>query len=315
MRTASVHPFILATTLVLAAGAALAAWRVRHDAARVYDEPAPALAVGYGPAAVARGEHLVRAVSACTTCHGADLGGAVMMSHAFVGRVVAPSLAGPTALAHFAIAARRTDGSDDSARATALVARAIRRGVGPDGRSLRLMPSRDYAGMSDADVGAIIAYLRSLPAVDRHEAGTRIGPAMAAAYAVGRAPLFSAAEVRRHPLVVARAVAPDSAVAAGRYLAGIGGCAGCHGANLSGGAIPGAPPGWKHARNITPDSAGGIGRWSEGDFVHALRTGRRPDGTAIDTLMPWPAVGRMTDGELHALWVYLRSIPPVPAKP
>lgn len=66
---------------------------------------------------------------------------------------------------------------------------------------------------------------------------------------------------------------------------------------------PGAPP----AQNITP---AGIGKWSEADFFRALRVGKRPDGSTINTLMPWELTSQMSDDEIKALLFYLRTVPP-----
>jgi len=90
----------------------------------------------------------------------------------------------------------------------------------------------------------------------------------------------------------------------GEYLAI--GCTGCHGPTLSGGKIPGAPPEWKPAANITPE---GIGRYSEDDFMRILRTGKRPDGSAVDSAMPWRLTKEMTDVELKAVFAYLKTVP------
>jgi mono/diheme cytochrome c family protein len=92
----------------------------------------------------------------------------------------------------------------------------------------------------------------------------------------------------------------------GHYLATVASCMSCHGAGLSGGPLPGGGP---PSQNITPT---GIGKWSDADFVHALRTGTRPDGSHISTAMPWPHYAKMTDTELAALYKYLRSVPPRP---
>jgi hypothetical protein len=54
----------------------------------------------------------------------------------------------------------------------------------------------------------------------------------------------------------------------------------------------------------------GIGAWTEADFVRAMRVGKRPDGSAINTFMPWEIFRGMTDDELNAIWLYLRSVPP-----
>jgi mono/diheme cytochrome c family protein len=85
------------------------------------------------------------------------------------------------------------------------------------------------------------------------------------------------------------------------------GCTGCHGPGLSGGKVPGTPPGFKPAGNITPR---GIGSWSESQFIHALRTGERPNGSKIDEFMPIKATRMMTDVELQAIYRYLRTVPP-----
>ncbi|GAB3220662.1 hypothetical protein [Spirosoma arcticum] len=63
------------------------------------------------------------------------------------------------------------------------------------------------------------------------------------------------------------------------------------------------------AANLTPT---GIGSWRETDFFRTLRTGKRPNGQELHPSMPWPQVGMMTNDELHAIWLYLKSVPPKP---
>ena len=100
-------------------------------------------------------------------------------------------------------------------------------------------------------------------------------------------------------------------LAYGEYLAV--GCTGCHGPEFSGGPIPGVPPGWPKAANITPDSETGIGSWSRGDFMKAVTMGRRPDGRELQgEFMPWPNFAQLKADELEALWMYIQT---VPAKP
>jgi hypothetical protein len=70
--------------------------------------------------------------------------------------------------------------------------------------------------------------------------------------------------------------------------------------------VPGTPPDFPKATNITPT---GIGTWSEADFIKSMRSGMRPNGTAINPFMPWSYVGQLTDEELKALWLYLASVP------
>jgi hypothetical protein len=54
-----------------------------------------------------------------------------------------------------------------------------------------------------------------------------------------------------------------------------------------------------------------LASWGEADFISAMRTGQRPDGTVINPFMPWPYIGQMTDEELGALWLYLETVEPI----
>jgi mono/diheme cytochrome c family protein len=246
-------------------------------------------------ASLARGRHLARAIGKCADCHGDDLSGQVIIDALPMARVVAPNLTSGRG----GIGGQRTDDQ---------LIQAVRHGVGMGGRPLALMPARNYWHMSDDDVGALVGYLRSLPAVDKELPPTTFG-------LVGRTllvrgtlnPMFEALDMDHD----ARRDAPpaaDTTQAYGQYLANIGGCTGCHGPGLSGGAIPGMPPDAKPAANITPE---GIGRWSEQDFFVALREGRRPDGTALDsTVMPVRFTREMSDLETRAVWMYLQTVPP-----
>jgi mono/diheme cytochrome c family protein len=162
--------------------------------------------------------------------------------------------------------------------------------------------------MSDADVGALIAYIRSLPPVDSQLPPSEIRPLGQVLLAAGLLPSFGA-EVVDHG--GKREAAPPAGLTPeyGRYLAMTGGCVGCHGPGLSGGPIPGVPPDFPPATNISPT---GIGGWTDADFFRALREGRRPDGSALNPFMPWMATRQMTDDEIKALLVYLRTVPPRP---
>ena len=106
-------------------------------------------------------------------------------------------------------------------------------------------------------------------------------------------------------------IPPGVTVEYGRYLATVGGCVGCHGPGLSGGRVPGVPPDFPPAANITP--SGPIGQWSEADFFRALREGKRPNGAEINPFMPWQASGKMTDDEIRAVWQFLKSVPARPS--
>jgi mono/diheme cytochrome c family protein len=102
-------------------------------------------------------------------------------------------------------------------------------------------------------------------------------------------------------------VPPAINVAYGRYLARLSGCMDCHGAHLSGGTTPGGVT----APNLS--ASGDLGHWTFKQFTRTLRTGRRPDGTLLSGAMPWREVGQMTDDELLAIYLSLRSTPPGPS--
>lgn len=241
-------------------------------------------------ATVAHGRR-VATVRGCTDCHGAALAGAVLADDPAFGRIAGPNL---------------TRGGRGAALAPADWDRAVRHGVRRDGSPLVIMPAHEYNALSDEDLGAVVAYARTLPAVTAAPPATRVGPVARALYVGGKLPLLAAELIAHETPHAARVVAAPTAEY-GRYVASS--CVGCHGPGLSGGKIPGGPPDWPAAANITP---AGIGHWTEADLARALRTGRRPDGRALDPVMPVKALRHMTDVELRALYAYLRT---VPAKP
>jgi cytochrome c553 len=186
--------------------------------------------------------------------------------------------------------------------------RAIRHGVGRNGRGLLLMPAEDYAAFSRADLGGLIVFAKSVPPVDREWSAPRLGPLGRFLVAIGEIEL--SADRIDHAAVTPSEVPVGESPEYGRYLAMS--CTGCHGADLSGGRIAGAPPDWPPARNLTPDPASGLKSWTQADFFNALRAGRRPDGAEIHPAMP-RSFGLMTDEEIRALWMYLETLPPVAA--
>lgn len=259
---------------------------------RTYEVAARPLAFRSDSATVARGRHVATAIGKCVDCHAGDLGGKTFIDDPALGTIQAPNLT-----------PGRGGVSDWS---DADLERAIRHGVTPEGRGLLAMPSLEFYHLSDADLAALVAYLRTLPPVDREIPGSRLAAVGRTLFATGALPLM-AAEGIDHAAPRPPAPAPGVTREYGEYLAMVGGCTGCHRADLAGGLIPGTPPDWPPASNLTP---AGLGRWSEADFFRAMRGGKRPDGTAIRTpYMPWPLAGQMTDDEMRALWMYLQSVP------
>jgi len=281
--------YLVVGLILLIVGALVVVWgitSVRME--KTWHVQAKPVTVPADSAGIERGRHIVAAIAKCTECHGDDLGGQQFSNNFVFGRLAAPNLTpGPGGLGN-----RYDD---------ATLARAIRHAINPRGKPLRLMPSEAFQYLSDDDVGAVVGYLRSLPPVDREFPSTRIGPLARVLSLLTDFPLIPA-RVVDHERETPRSVPEDSTPAYGKYLVDVGGCTGCHGPGLSGGAMgPGRP-----ASNITP---GGIGTWTEADFVKALREGIRPGGTPIDSAMPWKRAGLMTDSEIHAVWLFLKSVP------
>lgn len=102
----------------------------------------------------------------------------------------------------------------------------------------------------------------------------------------------------------------------GQYLAKVGGCVGCHtedkkdAASFAGGRALKTPFGIFYGPNITPHPEAGIGRWTEADFIRAIRYGERPDGANYFPAFPYPSFTRISDGDLRDLWAYLQTLPP-----
>lgn len=289
IRWSAIVVAIVAGVVVLAAGGVYIASERRLN--ERYDVTPASITIPSDAAAVDRGAHLARAVTTCTLCHGEDGGGGVYADMGMVGLVAGPNLT------------RGRGGLGDELSDQDWV-RAIRHGVRRDGTSLIVMPSEVYAHLSDEDLGAIIAFFKQLPSVDREVPASHFGPIGRLLLVTGRLDVLVAPKT---PADAANPYVPAAATPEyGRYLADIGGCHGCHGFGLSGGRVAG-PPDLPPASNLTVT---GIGNWTETDFFRAMRQGTRPDGSRLDTFMPWPSYSRMTNEELQALWLYLRSVPP-----
>ena len=102
----------------------------------------------------------------------------------------------------------------------------------------------------------------------------------------------------------------------GQYLAKAGGCIACHtqekkdAVPFAGGRALKTPFGIFYGPNITPHPQAGIGRWTEADFIRAMRLGERPDGANYFPAFPYPSFTRITDSDLRDLWAYLQTVPP-----
>jgi cytochrome c553 len=242
---------------------------------RSYAPTVATVAVPDDESAIARGGHLARSVTVCTACHGDDLAGTVMADAPGMFRLVAPNL---------------TAGGVGAELQTEDFVRAIRHGVARSGRGLLVMHSDAFHNLAEADLAALIAFVRSLPPVENRLETTTVRPLGRVLFALGmfdseNAPILPA-ETIDHDASFEQAPPEGPTSEYGAYLASITLCYLCHGQDFRG-----APP---------FDEGAPAGR--------LVRTGMTPSGRQIDPHhMPWDDFNGLTDVETAALWSWLRA--------
>jgi cytochrome c553 len=272
--------FVGLIVLLLVASQLAAEARLRQT----YDVEAATIVIPTDAASIERGRQLVTA-GRCRDCHGQSLAGKVSLDEPGIGRIYASNLTSG-------------QGGVGQTYSDADWVRAIRHGVAPDGRSLVVTPAQFYYYLSDDDLGAIVAYLKSLPAIDREVPQPSVG-------LIGRLflTLFNPqdwlpAEKIDHTGPRPPTPVPGVTAEYGKYLAQTATCLVCHG---RGGYDP----------DISAAPGGGINDWTEEAFIYAMRTGNTPSGHRWDdSYMPWRSTSEMSDDELRAMWLYLQTLPP-----
>ncbi len=256
---------------------------------KTYDITPEPVTIPADAASLAVGKHW--AEIHCQGCHGEDLGGGPFFEDPSLGYADAPNLTAGKG----GIGGTNTDAD---------WVRAIRHGIRHDGTSVFIMPSNDYYYLSDADLGGVIAYVKSVPPVDRETRPRSLAPFAKVLYSLGAFGNLLYAETIQHDV---RPPAPPVGLTVdyGEYLANANGCPSCHGPQLNG-AQP-SEPGAPFAPNLTP--GGELVGWSEADFFKAMREGVTPGGRQLGDSMPWKGLGKMTDDELKTVWLYLQSQP------
>jgi len=271
--------------------------------------PLPSLAPSpSGDVSAARGEYIVRSVAVCGSCHAAD-------EHNPDG-----ALSGGREFRDWRIGVARASNLTPDAEtglgtwSEAEIVRALRNGERKDGRLLApVMPYGWFHDMSDDDALAVARYLKSLPPVRNH-----VAQDFNIVFKIGKL-LFL------RPKEGVTASAPPRAATAeyGGYLSQHAGlCADCHTQRTGIRSEPDRtrlfagmdhPPSDFPAKpsNLTPDPQTGIGRWSEGDFIQTLRTGKDPGGVTMKPFMPWHQIRRMSDDDLRAIDLFLRTLKPI----
>lgn len=257
---------------------------------KIYDFPPSNITLPTDAAGIEYGKH--RAEILCEGCHGEDLSG---VNNWFDG--------GPLGTIDSANLTSGVGGIGDAFTAEDYV-RAIRHGIDQEGKPIFMVAVPSTAHLSDEDLGAIIAYVKSVPPVDHKTNGqkfTTLAKILAGAGVLGDLPV----EVVSHDVHV---TAPDRGVSVeyGEYIVNTNDCRVCHGPQLNGGASPDPTAKWI-SPNLTP--GGELGFWTEEQFISTLRTGVTPSGHELNENMPWQGYRKFYDDELKAIWLYLQSLP------
>jgi mono/diheme cytochrome c family protein len=269
--------------------AAVVAWGLfnadRHAARRIDVPPYP-LVLPTDAAALAQGEYLFRS-RGCAGCHGTDGAGRVFAEGGGL-RLASPNIS-PGA------------GSVVARYAPTDWERALRHGVAPGGRPMRVMPSDDYNRLSDADLGALVSFVRTLPPAAGGPASLTLPLPARVLYGLGMIP--DAADRIDHTRAPSTPVPARVTVAHGEYVAQT--CIGCHGSTLAGGRIPGTPPDWPPAARLIPGDGSVLTRYPDAASLQRMfATGRRPDGSEVK-VMPFETLRAMNDTDVQALSLYL----------
>jgi len=235
-----------------------------------------------------RGQYLF-ASRGCVDCHGADGAGRVFVDSGGL-RLKGPAIHSGPGSVTLKYKAEDWD-------------RLLRHGVKPDGRPALIMPSEDYNRFTDADFVALVAYARTLPPAGGGAAELTLPLPVRAMYGAGA--IEDAAAKIDHNLPVQQPVAEGVSVEHGQYVANM--CKGCHGPDLVGGKVPGGPPDWPPAARLARGDGSAMDRYPTPESLIAMfRSGKRADGSTVQ-VMPFASLGKMSDTDLRALHVYLKS--------
>jgi len=231
----------------------------------------------------------------CEACHGEELQGLVYLDNPAIGQVITPNLT-------------TGEGGIGNERSDLDLIRAVRHGLRPDGTALLFMPSTEFYYLSDQDLGNVLAYIQSLPAVDNQPAPSKISNTGFVVMNLTSEITFLPAELIPHDQEPPLPPEPGLTVEYGEYLALS--CPVCHGLGMSGGEIPGFPPEWPSAGNLTPGKGSRLTSWGEAGFMEIIRAGKKHGRAIHPDYMPWTSYRYMSDLELRAMYLYLLSLQP-----
>ena len=284
---------VLGGLVLLIVIAAVALYAVGSSTINKHPEVGEAFTAPTSPEAVARGEYLVHNTAGCLDCHGeGGMGQYFFHNEMPFGTLAAPNLTSGKG----GVGSKMTD---------ALWERAIRHGVGHDGRNLIIMPAFNFNHMSDEDFGAVVAYIKSLPPIDNElEARQLALPAyvMIGAGMMGKLPVDIIDQKAAPPATVAHGVNPEY----GKYVVTLAAAptATARRWTASCPQVVGRRP--SAAAKFT--LSGEVGQWTQEQFVTTIRTGVTPSGHQLVDEMPWKVYKGMVDEDLQAIYAYLHSL-------
>ncbi len=277
----------------------LAAWyfssSFNNKFEKVYTLAPAAVAIPTDSASIARGK--VLAVG-CQGCHDKDLGGMVFFDDPNIGVLPSSNLT-------------RAAGSETEGYTDEDFVRAIRHALNKKGNPLMIMPSEAIGELSDQDLGCLIAYLKSLPPIDRKfekRHFTFMSQVMAGAGMFGNLFPYDIIDHGKRKNLIAPPIGNSPEY--GEYIVRSHSCKSCHGANFGGGKSPDpvSPP----VPNIS--KSGNAGKWTKDQFIAFFKTGKTPDGRLPNPkFMPWEGLGALSDVEIESVYNYIHSLPPAVA--
>ena len=259
---------------------------------KVYKVTADPVAIPTDRESIERGRYIVTARSPCIGCHGPDLSGTFLLDDPNIGQIYSSNLTSGK-------------GGAGAVFTDADWIRALRAGIDPEGKPLMVMPAQHIRYMSDADLGAVIAYLKSVPPVDRQSPDMKLTPIAKVLFALGQFGKLPA-EIIAAEGPTPQPPDPGITIEYGEYIARVAVCRDCLGNELTGGVAGG--PGGPKSPNLT--QGGELLVWTDADFIKAFRTGETPSGHMLSADMPIKEY-QMSDQDLSALFLYLKSLPAV----
>ena len=261
---------------------------------KIYDIPAFDGHASLEPEVIARGAHLAESLAGCAMadCHGPDLAGGRVTEIGPVGTLAAPNI---------------TMGGLGAVYSDGELVRLIEHGVKKDGKTVLFMTSHEINWLPKEDLLAVIAYLRSLPAVDKPSNALSVGLLGKVLDRRGEFAWDIARRIDHDHLD--KAPPPSPTAEYGRHIAKL--CTGCHGTSFGGGPIPGAPPDFPVPANITPHETGMQG-WTYEEFTRLADEGIRKNGKKLNPFMPNAVLSNMDATERKALFAFLTVLPAKP---